>query len=98
MRTADSMPVPTQPVVPTTATPVEKAPGILSETARRFFANRLSVLGLVVVALILGAAIFADILAPFIGAGNTGRRDLSERTGDRVADLVRAKARTRRAR
>jgi predicted transcriptional regulator len=40
----------------------------------------------------------ADILAPFIGAGNTGRRDLSERTGDRVADLVRAKARTRRAR
>ena len=43
---------------------VEVAPGILSETARRFFSNRLSVLGLIVILLILFAAVFADFLAP----------------------------------
>jgi ABC-type dipeptide/oligopeptide/nickel transport system permease subunit len=46
------------------ATPVEVAPGILAETVRRFFANRLSVVGLAVVVLLFFAAVFADLLAP----------------------------------
>jgi len=54
---------------------VEVAPGILSETLRRFFANRLSVLGLIFIILILLAAIFADVLAPaprdFVFFGHT---------------------------
>ena len=54
---------------------VEVAPGILSETARRFFSNRLSVLGLIFIILILLAAIFADVLAPaprdFVFFGHT---------------------------
>lgn len=37
----------------------------MAETARRFFANRLSVVGLVAVLLLLSAAIFADLLSPF---------------------------------
>jgi hypothetical protein len=37
-------------------------------------------------------------LAPFIGVGTTGRSDLSERTGERFADLVRTKVRARRPR
>jgi predicted DNA-binding protein len=37
----------------------------------------------------------AERLAPFIGAGDTGRTDLSERTGDRLTELVRRKARAR---
>lgn len=44
---------------------VEKAPGIASETARRFFSNRLSVLGLLVVLVIVGTALLADLLAPY---------------------------------
>ena len=38
----------------------------------------------------------AEALAPFIGAGGTGRSDLSDRTGDRFTEIVRAKARGRR--
>jgi oligopeptide transport system permease protein len=55
------------PGVPTVAAPVpvEKAPGILRETARRFFGNRLSVLGLLVVLLIIVTAVLADVLAPY---------------------------------
>jgi hypothetical protein len=41
------------------------------------------------------AAPLAERLAPFIGAGTTGRTDLSERTGDRLTELVRRKARAR---
>jgi hypothetical protein len=37
----------------------------------------------------------AEILAPFIGAGDTGRHDLSERTGERFAELMRTTARRR---
>ena len=40
----------------------------------------------------------ADALAPFIGAGATGRTDLSEDTGQRYLDLVRARSGRRRAR
>jgi hypothetical protein len=39
-----------------------------------------------------------EALAPFIGAGGTGRTNLSERTGERFSDLVRTKARARRSR
>lgn len=39
-----------------------------------------------------------EALAPFVGAGGTGRTELSERTGERFADLVRTKARARRPR
>jgi hypothetical protein len=39
-----------------------------------------------------------EALAPFIGAGGTGQTDLSERTGERFADLARTKARARRSR
>jgi predicted transcriptional regulator len=39
-----------------------------------------------------------DALAPFIGAGDTGLTDLSERTGERFADLVRIKPHARRSR
>jgi hypothetical protein len=40
----------------------------------------------------------ADVLAPFIGAGATGRTDLSEDTGQRYRDLLFAKSRRGRAR
>jgi hypothetical protein len=40
----------------------------------------------------------AEALAPFIGTGNTERRDLSERTGERFAELIQADARARRSR
>lgn len=55
------------PGVPTVAAPVpvEKAPGILRETARRFFGNRLSVLGLLVVLAIIVVAVLADVLSPY---------------------------------
>ncbi|HEY3080502.1 MAG TPA: ABC transporter permease [Chloroflexota bacterium] len=46
------------------AAPIEIAPGVLREAARRFFYNRLAVGGLVVASAIVGAAIFADVLAP----------------------------------
>jgi predicted transcriptional regulator len=36
-----------------------------------------------------------EALAAFIGTGRTGRPDLSERTGERFAELVRTKARGR---
>ena len=39
-----------------------------------------------------------EALAAFIGAGRTGLHDLSERTGERFAELVRTKARARRTR
>ena len=65
MKSAEIMPVPSQPVVPASAAKVEKAPGIVSETARRFSGNRLSMLGLLVVVVILAAAILADFLAPY---------------------------------
>ena len=39
-----------------------------------------------------------EALAPFVGVGGTGETDLSERTGERLTDLVKKKARTRRAR
>jgi oligopeptide transport system permease protein len=59
-------PTPIGPMAPMLvgASTVEVAPGILKETARRFFSNRLSVLGLAFIVLILLAAIFADVLAP----------------------------------
>lgn len=40
----------------------------------------------------------AEALAPFIGAGDTGRTDLSADTGERYRDLLRAQDRARRAR
>lgn len=43
---------------------VEVAPGVVREAARRFFANRLAVGGLVVAVAIILCAIFADVLAP----------------------------------
>ena len=61
-------PLPRTPVPATVlANPpaVEKAPGIASETARRFFSNRLSVLGLLVVLFIIATALLADVLAPY---------------------------------
>jgi ABC-type dipeptide/oligopeptide/nickel transport system permease subunit len=61
---AERTDLPTTPAVAIAAPAVEVAPGILSETARRFFSNRLSVLGLIVIVLILLAAVFADFLAP----------------------------------
>jgi predicted DNA-binding protein len=39
-----------------------------------------------------------EALAPFVGAGGTGQTDLSERTGERLTDLAKKKARARRAR
>ena len=39
-----------------------------------------------------------EALEPFIGAGGTGLTDLSDRTGVRFEEIVRAKARRRRAR
>ena len=51
--------------MPIAAAAVEIAPGIVAETARRFFANRLSVVGLIVSLLIIGVAILADVLAPY---------------------------------
>lgn len=47
----------------TTDIVVEQAPGIWADAARRFFANRLAVAGLVVASLIVFCAIFADVLA-----------------------------------
>jgi ABC-type dipeptide/oligopeptide/nickel transport system permease subunit len=60
---AERTDLPTPPMAMAAAA-VEVAPGIMSETARRFFSNRLSVLGLIVILLILFAAVFADFLAP----------------------------------
>ena len=40
----------------------------------------------------------SDVLAPFVGAGTTGRTDLSEETGRRYVDLVRARSGRGRAR
>lgn len=55
------------PRVPTVGAPVpvEQAPGIVRETARRFMGNRLSVLGLLVVMVIMLTALLADLLAPY---------------------------------
>ena len=40
----------------------------------------------------------ADLLRPFIGAGDSGWTDLSEKTGDRFAERLKADARARRSR
>ncbi len=56
---------PLRPVGPAFTPAVSVAPGIAKEAARRFFANRLSVIGLIVVVLIGLAAILADVLAPY---------------------------------
>jgi ABC-type dipeptide/oligopeptide/nickel transport system permease subunit len=61
---AERVESPTTPPTSIGAPVVEVAPGIMAETARRFFSNRLSVVGLIVILLILFAAIFADVLAP----------------------------------
>ena len=39
-----------------------------------------------------------EALAPFVGAGDTGLTDLSDRTGERFTQLVARKARARRSR
>ena len=65
MKRAQSLAVPTKPLAPFNAPAIEVAPGIMAETARRFFANRLSVVGLLVVGLLMAAAVFADVLAPY---------------------------------
>jgi oligopeptide transport system permease protein len=44
---------------------ISVGPGMASQAARRFFKNRLAVVGLVVVVIIGLAAIFADVLAPY---------------------------------
>ena len=44
---------------------IETAPGTAAEAARRFLANRLAVIGLVVALLIIAVAILADVLAPY---------------------------------
>ncbi len=36
-----------------------------------------------------------EALAPFVGAGGTGQRTLSEQTGEMFGDVVRQKARAR---
>ena len=46
------------------AAPIEVAPGVLANAARRFFDNRLAVGGLVVASAVIAAALFADLLAP----------------------------------
>jgi len=38
-----------------------------------------------------------EALAPLVGTGGTGRSDLSERTGEGLAELLRKKARARRS-
>jgi ABC-type dipeptide/oligopeptide/nickel transport system permease subunit len=47
------------------AVPIEVAPGTGAEAARRFLANRLAVIGLVVALLIIAVAALADVLAPY---------------------------------
>lgn len=56
---------PLRPLAPVLAPSVTVGSGIVRDSARRFFANRLAVLGLVVVILIGLVAIFADLLAPY---------------------------------
>ena len=65
MKRAQSVELPNQPLAPFNASAIEVAPGIMAETGRRFFANRLSVVGLLVVGLLMAAAVFADVLAPY---------------------------------
>ena len=45
--------------------PIEIAPGTVAEAARRFFANRLAVVGLIVAILIIAVAVLADVLSPY---------------------------------
>ena len=47
------------------AVAIETAPGTGAEAARRFFANRLAVAGLIVAVLIIAVAVLADFLAPY---------------------------------
>lgn len=65
MKRAESVPAPILPGVLTGTPPIEAAPGIVAETARRFFANRLSVVGLLVAGLIIATAVLADVLAGY---------------------------------
>jgi len=51
-----------EPVTPVT---LRKQRTLLQDAVRRFFQNRLAVLGLIIVVFFLSLAIFADILAPF---------------------------------
>ena len=44
---------------------IETAPGTAAEAARRFLANRLAVIGLIVALMIIAVAILADVLAPY---------------------------------
>jgi oligopeptide transport system permease protein len=60
-----AVPARAHPVRPAAEPRVEVAPGVLSEAARRFAANRLAVVGLVVAAVIVFAAAFADLIAPY---------------------------------
>jgi oligopeptide transport system permease protein len=61
------MEVPAQayPALAAAEAPIEIAPGVLREAARRFLANRLALGGLVVATLIAFAALFADLIAPY---------------------------------
>jgi oligopeptide transport system permease protein len=54
--------VPSMAPVPRPTT-IEQAPSMWADAARRFFANRLAVAGLVVASLIVCCAVFADVLA-----------------------------------
>jgi ABC-type dipeptide/oligopeptide/nickel transport system permease subunit len=47
------------------AVQIETAPGTVAEAARRFFANRLAVIGLAVAILIIAVAALADVLSPY---------------------------------
>ena len=47
------------------AVAIETAPGTVAEAARRFLANRLAVVGLIVAVLIIAVAVLADFLAPY---------------------------------
>jgi oligopeptide transport system permease protein len=60
-----AVPAPAYPTRAAAEPQIEIAPGVLREAARRFFANRLAVGGLVVAGLIFFAALFADLIAPY---------------------------------
>ena len=65
MTRADAAAPAAQPRDPGQRIAIEVAPGTGAEAARRFRANRLAVIGLVVALLILAVAILADVLAPY---------------------------------
>jgi oligopeptide transport system permease protein len=59
------VPAPAYPARAAAEPQIEIAPGVLREAARRFFANRLAVGGLVVASAIMLAALLADLIAPY---------------------------------